>query len=280
MGDFVKKYFVIGEHLPHTASPFIHKQLMQLAGIDGEYGVLEIEQGKLADSLDELRSADGFNVTIPYKKDIIPYLNSVSERAQLYSSVNTVQTSDDGMHGYNTDCMGFLGALDLMGVSLAGKVLLLGNGGVASMAACECAMKDVNLTIAGRNISKCDALKNFVKIKFPDSDITTVNLNDIKGDYDLLVNCTPCGMYPNVIDCPVSESVVKNCNAVYDMIYNPQHTVLLKTAKKYGIKLDCGISMLVIQAARAQEIWNDVKFSDAQLLSVIQKTSEYVKDNF
>ena len=104
-------------------------------------------------------------------------------------------------------------------------------------------------------------------------------LSDAKGEYDLIINGTPVGMYPNVDACPLSKEVVAGAKAVFDVIYNPQETVLLKYAKEAGIKYSDGLSMLVWQAAVAQEIWNGVKFSNDDIEKVIKIAQKELEKN-
>ena len=273
-------YCVIGKSLPHTASPFIHNHLMRLRGISGQYSVKEFPDGLFRQDITELSRLAGFNVTIPFKTEIIPFLEQVDKSAQLYNSVNTIKSTGGKMYGYNTDCLGFLGVLELIDCRLEGRVLVLGNGGVARTAAFESVRAGAQLTIAGRSESKCLKLRSEVLAKFPKASVKTACLSEISGEYDLLVNCTPVGMYPNVGECPVNESVIEKCACVYDMIYNPKETELIRKAARMGKKCSSGMSMLVIQAAQAQKIWNNVDFSQEELLDLVEKTNRFLEDNF
>lgn len=274
-------YGLTGYPLGHSISPVIHKELFELCGIDATYLMVEASPEDLekvfAETLSGLR---GFNVTIPHKINIIKYLDELSPRAELFGAVNTVDVRENKIVGHNTDCAGFLSALQMADIDLAGKVLLCGSGGVSRMIAFESVLAGADLTVAVRESSLVAAneLKKEIKDKL-NKDIKVIMLSDAKGEYDLIINGTPVGMYPNVDACPVSKEVVAGAKAVFDVIYNPQETVLLKYAKDAGIKYSDGLSMLVWQAAVAQEIWNGVKFSNDDIEKVIKIAQKEVEKN-
>lgn len=273
-------YGLTGYPLGHSVSPFIHKALFDICGYnEAVYGLVETPPDELEKTYKETLSAlRGFNVTIPYKTDIIKYLDELSARAELFGAVNTVDIREDKVVGHNTDCAGFLCALKMADIELAGKVLLLGSGGVSRMIAFESILAGAELTVASRNQEKANVIKQEIKDKL-NKDCNVIDLADVTPEYDLIINGTPVGMYPNVDDCPVSETVVKGAKAVYDVIYNPQETVLIKYAKKNGIKCSSGLSMLVWQAAVAQQIWNGVTFSDEDIQKVIDLTQKELEKN-
>lgn len=274
-------YGLTGYPLGHSMSPVIHRELFKISGFDATYGLVEAEPEKLGDAFRETLSAlRGFNVTIPHKINIIKYLDELSPRAELFGAVNTVDVREDKIVGHNTDCAGFLNSLKMADIELGGNVLLLGCGGVARMIAFESLLAEANLTIAVRkeDIEQANLLKDEIKTKL-NKDCEVILLEEAKGGYDLVVNATPVGMYPNVDACPVSEEVVALSKAAYDVIYNPQETKFIKYAKNSGIKYSSGLSMLVWQAAVAQEIWNGVKFSNEDIEQVIQITQKELEKN-
>lgn len=274
-------YGLTGYPLGHSMSPVIHKELFKISGFDATYGLVEAEPEKLGDAFRETLSAlRGFNVTIPHKINIIKYLDELSPRAELFGAVNTVDVREDKIIGYNTDCAGFLNSLKMADIELGGNVLLLGCGGVARMIAFESLLAEANLTIAVRkeDIVQANLLKDEIKTKL-NKDCEVILLEETKGGYDLVVNATPVGMYPKVDACPVSEEVVAHSKAAYDVIYNPQETKFIKYAKNSGIKYSSGLSMLVWQAAVAQEIWNGVKFSNEDIEQVIEITQKELEKN-
>lgn len=267
-------YGLIGHPLKHSMSPFIHKRLFGLKNITAKYSLFDFPH------LDEknvagLKGLYGYNVTIPYKTEIIKYLDSLDAAAKSYMSVNTVKCGK----GYNTDVYGFLKSIKKLGADLSENVLILGGGGVARMAVAEAAKCGGKITLALRekSFAKGEELKNLAHSIDEDTEITVVGIQDIQGAYDLLINCTPSGMFPDVESCPVAESVIKKCRYVFDLIYNPEKTRLIQYAEREGIPSINGMYMLVCQAAKAQEIWNGWSFSEEEILQIVNKTTSYMK---
>ncbi len=274
-----KKHFALtGSPLGHSISPFIHTELQKRAGIIADYKLIEADKSELESCFKErLLSLDGFNVTIPHKTGIIPFLDGVSKKAELFGAVNTVAVKDGKTKGYNTDCTGFIRAIGGAGIDLDGRVLILGDGGVSRMFIFESALAGADITLAVRNTAKAEGLKRELKKKL-NYDCKLTVLDGADGEYDLIINGTPVGMYPYTDKSPLSEAAVKKSKAVFDAVYNPGETLLLKYAKENSLKYLNGLSMLVWQAAAAEEIWNDVKFSGEDIDEVIRLSEEYLKD--
>lgn len=270
----MEKYGLLGYPLGHSLSPFIHKCLFELRSKQCSYELFELDEKSLSSSAGKLMQLNGFNVTIPHKINIIKYLDELDEKAALFGAVNTVKTGKKTV-GFNTDCSGFLRALDSAGIELAGNVLLCGNGGVARMIAFEAVLHGCNLTVAYRKSSEGKAVKIKDEIKNKlNKDITLKEYSALSSGWDLIVNGTSAGMYPNVDSSPLPKDMVLSAGAVYDVIYNPAETLFLKYARGGGIKCSNGLSMLVWQAAVAQEIWMDVEFTNEEIESVIAKTEK------
>lgn len=269
----MKNFGLIGYPLGHSMSPVIHKELFKINGIDADYNLKEISPDALSQGIGELKKLDGFNVTIPHKTGIIPFLDKLSDRSELFGAVNTVAVKDGILTGYNTDCFGFLRALDMAGIKLGGNVLLCGSGGVSRMFAFEAVLADSNLTIAVRDedVDAANQIKKEIAQRL-NKDIAVTTLDNVNGEYDVLINGTPVGMYPNVDACVLPKDKISKCKAVFDAVYNPLETRLIKYAKECGAKYSNGLPMLVLQAAVAQEIWFDVKFTMEQISSVIDIT--------
>ena len=272
--DFLakKQFGLIGCPLGHSMSAVIHKELFKISKMDANYMLIEVPTEELKETFDSrLKNLCGFNVTIPHKINIIPFLDRLSPKASLFGSVNTVDVREDKIIGYNTDCSGFLRALEMAGIELKGKVLLCGAGGVSRMIAFESVLADCDLTIAVRqsSLQSANTIKDEIRQKLGSR---VAMLDEISGGYDLIVNGTPVGMYPKIDACPVAEDVIKSSKAVYDVIYNPIKTKLIQCAESAGIKCSGGLSMLVWQAAVAEEIWNGVKFSYDDINKVIAVT--------
>ena len=267
-----KNFALIGYPLGHSMSPEIHNELFKAMNINGGYELVQISPERLEDSFAELKKLGGFNVTIPHKTNIIPFLDELSENAKLFGAVNTVEIKDGKVKGHNTDCIGFLRALEGAGIDLKGRVLICGCGGVSRMFAFESALAGCEITFAIResSLEKCKTLCGELKDKLG-ADSKIVFLDNAGEDYDLIINGTPLGMFPNAENCPLEKKTVESSKAVFDSIYNPAETVLLRYAKEAGIKYQNGLSMLVWQAAAAQEIWNGVKFEKEEIDLIINK---------
>lgn len=264
-----KEFALIGYPLGHTKSPEIHTLLMGAAGIEGTYSCCEIPPEELPDAV-ELKELDGYNVTIPHKTNIIQSLDKLDKKAALFGAVNTVKNAKGKSIGYNTDCEGFLRALDGAGIELKGDVLVLGSGGVSRMFAFETVLAGANLTIAARNAASALKIKKEIKEKTK-KDCRIVTLSTVSGGYDLIINGTPVGMFPNVDACPIDKAAIQSSKAVFDAIYNPEETLFIKYAREAGIKYSNGLSMLVWQAAVAEEIWNNIKFDNSVVDGIIKQ---------
>lgn len=254
-----KKYAVIGHPIGHTMSPFIHKRLFELSGIDAEYTVVDIEPENFEiDYKNILKKLDGYNITIPHKQRVIPFLDKIDDKAEMYGSVNTVANIDGVSKGYTTDPDGFLKALGYASIPLSGNVVILGCGGVARTMAYEALLKNAALKFAVRekSIGKAKALIEEIKTKLDNPDVSYCLIDELSEDITTLINATPVGMSPNTDYMPVSEEVIKRCENVYDAIYNPLDTKLIKTARKNGANAESGMSMLVWQAVVAHYHWD------------------------
>lgn len=269
----MKNFALIGHPLGHSMSPVIHRELFKISGVDASYELKEINPDNFSQGIQELKSLNGFNVTIPYKTDIIAHLERLSERAELFGAVNTVGSKDGVLTGYNTDCFGFLRALETAGIELKGNVLLCGSGGVSRMFAFESVLAGASLTIAVRDadVNAANQIKNEIDVKLG-KEVKVITLDDVDGEYDVLINGTPVGMYPHTDACVLPKEKVQKCKAVFDAVYNPLETQLIKYAKSGGAKYSNGLPMLVWQAAVAQEIWLGTEFTAEQIKSVIEIT--------
>ena len=263
----MQNYTLIGCPLGHSMSPFIHERLFALSGREAAYTLTEIPAGKLPDTMPALRALEGFNITIPYKGDIIPFLDALDETAERYHAVNCVANRDGKSVGYNTDCTGFLRSVEQF--ALGGKVLLIGCGGVGRMMATEAALHGADLTIAEPDQPKAQALADELRQSVPGVKITVLPKAE-PGSYDLLMNACPVGMYPRSHACPVTEEVIAGSKAVFDVIYNPTETLLLRKARELGKPAVGGAAMLVWQAVRAHEIWYGGSFAQEAIAQIIQ----------
>ncbi|GFI71878.1 shikimate dehydrogenase (NADP(+)) [Clostridiales bacterium] len=273
----MKQFGLTGYPLGHSLSPVIHRELFKIGGINGEYNLFEISPDALKNEFSKLTGLDGFNVTIPHKIDVIPLLDELDERAALFGAVNTVKPGKK-LKGYNTDCYGFLRAIKMADIDLSGNVLLCGSGGVARMFAFEAALAGCSLTIAVRDndIPSANILAEEIKNKL-NKNAKVLNLKEVNESYNLIINGTPVGMHPNINACILPKEIIQKADAVFDAIYNPEETLFVKYAKEAGIKYSNGLSMLVWQAAVAEEIWNDIKFTEKDIQKVIEITKKELK---
>lgn len=236
------KFGLLGEKLSHSFSPIIHNYVFEKLNINATYELIETPAEGLKHYIEELRNGvyNGFNVTIPYKKTIMNLLDEIDDKALKIGSVNTIYVKDNKVIGTNTDYDGFLKTLEYYNVEVANKnCYVLGTGG-ASLAI-SAVLKDL-----GGNVT-------FVSRTPKENIISYEELANKK--IDVLVNTTPVGMYPNIDASPVTKDVVRNSKVVIDIIFNPKTTKLLEYANS-NIN---GLYMLVMQAIKAEEIWQNQK---------------------
>ena len=275
-----KHYAVIGCPIGHTMSPFIHKRLFELSGIEAEYIALEVKPENFErDYREALSRLDGYNVTIPHKRTVIPYLDEIDRRAELYGSVNTVFNSGGIAKGYTTDPYGFLKALEYADIPISGRVIVLGCGGAARTMAFEAALRGAEVVFAVReqSLSKAQALIEEMQSKLNGPKVACCNIGGLGGKITTLINATPVGMSPKSDAQPVGDSVLKNCENVFDAVYNPLETKLIKSAKAMGINAEGGMPMLVWQAARSHYYWDGSEYDRADIEKLCSDAAEEMK---
>lgn len=254
----MKKFMLIGERLSHSISPQIHKSIMEKSNIIGSYELYQIEKDKLYSEIDKIKKdgINGINVTIPYKVDVMNYIHHLSQEAKSIGAVNTILFNKDYLYGYNTDYFGFGITLDKFNIPVKNrKIAVLGTGG-ASKAVIQY-IKDKGAAYI------CSASRSPENLSLNASDIEIIGYRDLKSlkGYDIIINSTPCGMYPHIDEMPIDTHILSNFNFAIDLIYNPKETLFLKSANKLGLKAVNGLYMLIGQAVKAQEIWNDINIS-------------------
>lgn len=259
------KFGLIGYPLGHSLSKVIHEAGFKSLGVKATYDILETPPDTLVDRVKFLKGNGykGFNVTIPLKLPISLFVNEVDKYADLARAVNTIYVeADKSLKAYNTDVLGFKRAIP-NDISLAGKkVAILGTGGAAH-AACvaltECRVKEI--AFFTRNIPNSIDLMNYVRRKFPSIDFNVYQIENIRSlrEFSMLVNTTPIGMLGKAGDMsPLEYRTLESLErdaVVYDVIYNPKKTVLIKDAQSIGLRTITGLDMLIYQAVAAQEIW-------------------------
>ena len=259
IGPETARFAVLGQSLPHTWSPYIHNSLFDAAGLDAVYLPVTVPPERLGSVTDVFRSCfSGFNVTIPYKEKILPFLDDVDEAARVCGAVNTVEIRNGRMIGHITDGLGMLRAIEERGVEThQADVLILGGGGAARVAGYAFLSRGGRVTFAVRDAQKGNALVHALAQTQQDGlrRLSVRPLADCAEAHDILINCTPVGMYPHVDACPVSADAIARCRAVFDAVYNPRETRLLALARQNGLPAIEGLGMLFYQAVEAQKFW-------------------------
>ncbi len=264
------KFGLTGNPLGHSLSKVIHTELFKLKNVDYTYELYPDEslENVFKNTLSEL---DGFNITIPYKTDIIKFADETDDKVKLYNSCNTVVNKGGKYYGYNTDVYGFLNSLKRCNVDLKDKkVLVLGSGGVSRMMAFECALNGSEVYITSRNFQKCCDIKCEIEERLGKK-ITVISQEDVNNNFDIVLNGTPCGMYPKEINLPIPFSRIKKVPFIFDTIYNPKETLLTIMAKYMGHKAENGLFMLVEQGAVAQTHFCGIQYSFKEVESVTDK---------
>ena len=259
------KFGLLGYPLGHSLSTFIHNAGFKSLNLNYTYEILETSPEKLVDRIKYLKTNNyaGFNITIPLKIPIIMFLDELDSSADIIGAVNTVIINPDKtMKGYNTDVLGFKNAIP-KDFPLDGKTAgVLGTGGAARAAITALASSGVKeIKIYTRNIPNSAELLNYLRLKFPTVEFNAYQIEYIRdlSTIDILVNCTPIGMQGRAADLtPIEENELKTLpdgSLVYDVIYNPKKTVLLKLAEKNGYRTVNGVDMFIWQAVEAEKIW-------------------------
>ena len=240
---------LIGEKLSHSFSPQIHRHLS-----DYSYELFEMSEGEVGAFLKSDRF-DSTNVTIPYKKTVMPFLDEISDEARRIGSVNTItRTKTGGLRGDNTDYFGFSYMIRKSGIEIKGKkVLILGTGGASLTARTVCSdMGAEKITFVSRS-----------------GEVNYSNVYDLCADTEVVINCTPVGMYPKNLVSPISLERLPSVEGVADMIYNPAKTRLLLDAQRLGISYINGLSMLVAQAKKACELFLGERIDDSEIDRIV-----------
>lgn len=271
------KLGLIGYPLGHSMSAVIQQAGFKSIGETGSYDILETPPNDLIDRVKFLKvnDYDGFNVTIPLKVPISLFLDEIDETANIAGCANTVKIMPDkSFKGYNTDIYGFRAAIPNAS-RLDGKTAgIIGTGGAsraATVGLIQAGIKVVNYY--SRNIINSSAMINSMRNSFPEITFNNYQLQNIRelSDVSILVNCTPVGMRGNSMDMmPITklslEELPKDA-IVYDVIYNPMKTLLLKEAEAFGLETVSGLDMLIYQGAKALEIWTG-KMPDVQTMKI------------
>tara|TARA_B100000780_G_scaffold245428_1_gene189498 strand:+ start:695 stop:1486 length:792 start_codon:yes stop_codon:yes gene_type:complete len=251
----MKKYLVIGNPIEHSLSPRLHNYWIKNKNIDAIYEKKKLNENEIESLILEVKKKklNGINVTVPFKKTVIPYLDQLTPEAESTQSVNTIYLNNNKIVGHNTDINGFeLGIKNSKFKVKGKKIFILGAGGVApSIIYALNKMKVSEITISNRTKDRAKSLKNFFK------NIKIVNWGEIP-EFDMIINATSVGLNKeDQINLNLSR-VGKN-KLFYDVIYNPKETNFLKIGKKLGNQTENGKLMFIYQAFRAFKIWHGVE---------------------
>ncbi len=250
------KYGLIGGSLKHSYSKLIHRELG-----DYDYDLYPLDENKLEAFVQE-KSLNGYNVTIPYKKQIIEYMDFVDSKARLIGAVNTVVNRDGRLYGYNTDFDGMVYMLKDAGIDIKDKVvMILGSGGTSNTA---------------QAVAKSLGAKRIIVVS-RSGEVDYTNYHQEKHT-QIVINTTPVGMYPDVDACPIDIAIFPELLAVADVVYNPENTLFIDSAKRLGLKTAKGLTMLVAQAKYASELFFDKKIDDAVINRIVKEQKRKSKN--
>ncbi len=250
----MKKYLVIGNPIEHSLSPKLHNYWIKENNIDAVYDKKKLDENKLKTIISEIKEEkiNGINVTVPFKKAVIPFLDELSSEAKDTQSVNTIYFQNGITIGHNTDIAGFELAIKYAKYDISGKkILILGAGGVVSSIIYSLKkMKASKITLSNRTKEKAENLKKLF------DDLTIVDWGE-KIDFDMIINATSVGL-KNEDSLNYDYSANGQNKFFYDVIYNPRETIFLKKAKLFGNRAENGKMMFIYQAHQAFTIWHKI----------------------
>jgi shikimate dehydrogenase len=270
-----KTYGLIGQPVNHSLSPLMHNAAFSYLGINAEYKLFPLKEEEVGKFLKGASSHNifGLNVTVPYKEKVLPFLSHVSYEAKLIGAVNTIKAASGKLEGFNTDGNGFLKHLtEDLGFDPEGKsIAVIGAGGGARAVSVYLSkVRPKRLFIYDADKSKMSSLVSYLKANFRGADIRqALSVKELEVESsDLLLNATPVGMKESD-PCLVDAKYIRKGMLVYDLIYNPKETKLLKAAKEKGAKVSNGLGMLLYQGMISFEIWTGVKAPKEVMLKAL-----------
>jgi shikimate dehydrogenase len=261
-------YGIFGDPIGHSLSPLMHNTAFAHHGLDAVYLPFAVHPAHLETAVKAIPALPicGVNVTIPHKQAVMAWMDELSPEARLIGAVNTIHLRDGRLHGYNTDGIGFLHALEEVGSEVAGRtVMLLGAGGAARSIAVQLCLSGIRrLLLANRTPRRAEDLAALLKQKIPHADINIVAMGESSlaaqlPDTDIVVNATSIGMYPHD-PMLLPSAALSPQHLVCDIVYRPLDTPLLRAAQRQGARTIDGLGMLLHQGAKAFEIWTEHAF--------------------
>jgi len=280
----LKKLAVIGDPIAHSLSPVLQNFLIRHFTLPFTYEALRVRVDDLPKMMQRLRDGEfrGVNVTLPHKQAIMPFLEEIDETAARIGAVNTVVAHDGRPIGYNTDAFGFQRSLELAGIALAGKnVLVLGAGGAARAVVYILLQSGAQkIFLCNRHLERVQSLigafaaaeNHLQSVSWPDR-LTWLEKNEI----DIIVNTTSVGMPPQMEESPLPKHVFSSKLIVVDLVYNPLQTAFLYAAHAAGAKVVNGLAMLIHQGVAALELWSKQQLDIRDIYANLEKVLISIK---
>ena len=258
-------YGVVGFPLGHTLSPIMHNTAFEVTGVNAIYLAFETKDaGGFVKGMRAL-GIKGMSVALPFKSEVLPYLDDVDGMAEKIGAVNTIVNNNGRLIGYNTDALGALKALQDVVDPSGMSCLLVGAGGAARAIGFVLREEGVRLTVANRSPERGMELAKSLQSPF-------VPLGDLRRiDADILIQTTSVGMYPHTDQCPIPEDLLKGDVVAMDIIYNPIETRMLKVARAHGSKTIKGLSMFINQGAEQFRLWTGLEPPLREMTKVVKE---------
>ncbi|TCK98373.1 shikimate dehydrogenase [Natranaerovirga hydrolytica] len=280
-----KIYGVIGNPVEHTLSPELHNTFGKLTKNTLVYVPFKVEKDKVKEALEGLWACNvqGFNVTVPFKQDVIPFLDGIDEEAQRIGAVNTMLRTEKGYKGFNTDINGLHKSITSEGFTLKDeKVIILGAGGGSKAATYMCAREGAkSIYIINRSQETAQSVKDSVIKYYPNADIQLLTPQDYQSlpkDQYIAIQTTPVGMSTYIEQAIIEvDDFYKNIKFAVDMIYEPEETLFLRKVRANGGQGINGLKMLVYQAVLSFEIWTGDYIEDDKSDEILRQLYKMVK---
>ncbi|MGL5576417.1 MAG: shikimate dehydrogenase [Sarcina sp.] len=269
----MRVFGLIGEKLSHSLSPEIHEDLYSKISMNAKFNLFLVAKSDVSNIVASLKTLGvvGTNVTIPYKEVVMDQLDFISDEAKKIGAINTIFMKDGKSFGYNTDYYGFKRMLEREDVIFKNNVFyVLGSGG-ASKAIVHCLLDEgaSRVVMVSRDkVSASEKFSGISRMEFLNYD----ELSEIEKAYGI-VNTTPCGMYPNIETTAIDKEIFSKFEIACDIVYNPEKTRFLQEAENDGLKIVKGLYMLVAQAMKAEEIWNNIIIDEKVEEEIFEKLS-------
>ncbi|MHA1784100.1 MAG: shikimate dehydrogenase [Candidatus Helarchaeota archaeon] len=267
---------LIGNPVEHSMSPKMHTLAFKEIGVDALYVATKVDNDKVKEAVDSIRALNllGANVTVPHKVSVMSYVDEIDPIARDIGAVNTIVNENGKLFATNTDGLGFIRSMKEAEVDLRGmNAVMIGAGGVARAIAFFLLQEIDRLKLTDMKNEISNELKSKLQVRYGNKvdkfELTDENLKNELKKADLLINCTPVGMHPNTDKTPIPKEYLKKDLVVFDAVYNPLETLLLRNAKKVGAKAISGVKMFIYQGVEAFERWTKKKAPVALMEKIV-----------